>query len=88
MAKALENKAEIPADIAKLSFEEALEKLEEIIDRLEGGEVNLDDSIDIYTRGTALRLHCENKLKDAKARIDKIVERPDGGLGTAPAEID
>jgi len=89
MAKTPENAAnqvEIAPDIAKLSFEEALASLENIVERLESGSVNLDESIDIYTRGTQLRLHCEAKLNDAQARIEKIVKGPGGELGTAPAD--
>ena len=49
----------IPAKITKLSFEDALSELEEIVSQLEDGKVSLEESIDIYTRGTQLRLHCE-----------------------------
>ncbi|MDA0369111.1 MAG: exodeoxyribonuclease VII small subunit, partial [Proteobacteria bacterium] len=70
----------IPGDIVKLSFEEALAALEEIVSRLEGGAVSLEESIDIYTRGTHLRRHCEEKLRLAQERIDKIVPGPDGGI--------
>jgi exodeoxyribonuclease VII small subunit len=78
----------IPADIAKMSFEQALEALEEIVGQLEGGEVSLEESIDIYTRGTHLRRHCEEKLRLAQERIDKIVPGADGAVGTEPANID
>ncbi len=89
MAKAAKNNTEnieIAADIAEMSFEEALGNLEEIVGRLESGNVNLDESIDIYTRGMQLRLHCEAKLADAQARIEKIVKGPGGELGTAAAD--
>ncbi len=88
MAKAPDKSGEIPPEIAKLSFEEALGKLEDIVERLESGDVNLDESIDIYTRGTALRLHCEAKLKDAQAKIDKIVKGPGGDISASPADVD
>ena len=65
-------------DIDKLSFEEALKSLEEIVARLESGRVELEDSIAIYERGAALKAHCERKLKDAEARIEKIVLGPGG----------
>jgi exodeoxyribonuclease VII small subunit len=80
---------DIPADIAKMSFETALEALEEIVQKLERGEVSLEDSIDAYTRGTQLKRHCEAKLKDAQARVDKIVTGPSGGAaGLEPADIE
>ena len=79
---------DIPPEIEKMSFEEAREGLEEIVQRLEGGEVSLDESIDIYTRGTHLMRHCEAKLRAAQERIDKIVVRDGGTPDTEPAEID
>lgn len=59
-------------EIASLSFEEALGELENIVNKLESGEVGLEASIELYTRGTALKSHCDAKLKDAEARIEKI----------------
>jgi exodeoxyribonuclease VII small subunit len=64
--------------IDKLSFEEALKQLEEIVQRLESGRVELEESIAIYERGAALKAHCETRLKDAEARIEKIVLGPGG----------
>lgn len=78
----------IPGDILKLSFEEALAALEEIVSQLEEGAVSLEESIDIYTRGTHLRRHCEDKLRLAQERIDKIVPGADGGVVAEPADIE
>ncbi len=78
----------IPADIRKLGFEEALAEMEDIVRRLESGQVKLEDAIDGYARGAYLKKHCEAKLKEAKARVDKIVLAPDGGIGTEPADLD
>lgn len=75
MTKAASN---IPEDILALSFEDALSELERIVSKLEAGDVGLEQSIDIYTRGTQLREHCDNKLKNAKARIDKLTLSNDG----------
>lgn len=70
--------------IADMSFEDALRALEEIVRKLEGGEVPLDDSITLYERGEALRRHCQARLDAAQARIEKIVTGPDGqARGTA-----
>lgn len=66
-------------DIETLSFEDALRKLEAIVHRLEAGEASLEDSIDLYAQGETLRKHCEAKLADAKARIEKVQLSPDGG---------
>ncbi|MFP6745407.1 MAG: exodeoxyribonuclease VII small subunit [Alphaproteobacteria bacterium] len=81
-------KTELPAEIKKLSFEDALEQLEKIVDGLETGEGALDDAIQSYERGALLKRHCEAKLKEAQAKIDKIVEAADGSLDTAPAGIE
>ncbi len=63
----------IPPEIKKMSFEEALAELESIVREMEGGSGDLDEAINAYARGASLKLHCENKLKDAQARVDKIV---------------
>ena len=77
------------ADIAALSFEEAMAALEQVVARLESGQVSLEDSIDLYTRGTALKAHCEAKLKGAQARIEKITLDENGrAAGTAPFDAD
>lgn len=77
--------AESPADIASLSFEDALRALEDVVRKLESGEVPLDDSITLYERGEALRKHCQARLDAASARIDKIVAGAGGQpTGTQP----
>lgn len=79
----------IPEDIAELSFEQALEALEDIVKKLEEGTVGLEDSIDIYTRGTLLKRHCEEKLKRAEARIEKIRLSDTGeAAGAEPFDAD
>ena len=60
------------AEVEALSFEKALEELEQIVNRLERGEVPLAESIAIYERGDALRKHCDALLKQAEARVEKI----------------
>ena len=84
-----EKPAKIPDDIAALSFEEALAALEEIVAKLESGDVGLEDSIVIYTRGSVLRRHCEDKLKSAEAKIEKIqIGEPGEPLAAVPFEAD
>lgn len=76
-------------DIADLSFEDALRALEEVVRRLESGDVALDDSITLYERGETLRKHCQARLDAAQARIEKIVQGPDGqAAGTQPFDGD
>ncbi len=74
------------ADVAAMSFEDALAELEQIVRALESGQQKLEDAITAYERGAALRQHCEAKLAEAEARVAAIVERADGTLGTRPLE--
>ncbi|MEG8099440.1 exodeoxyribonuclease VII small subunit [Candidatus Liberibacter brunswickensis] len=59
-------------DLSHLPFEEAVSELENIIVKLERGDVTLDESISIYERGEALKLHCESLLCSAENRIEQI----------------
>ena len=77
-----------PQAVENLSFEAALAELEDIVSRLEQGEVDLEDSIALYERGTALKAHCEGKLKAAQAKIEKIVVAADGSVGTVPLDVE
>lgn len=69
-----------PADLASLSFEDALAELERIVRGLEGGQQKLEDAIGAYERGALLRRHCEAKLAEAEARVQAIVAAADGAL--------
>ena len=68
-------------DLSGLSFEDALDKLESIVRQLEDGNVPLEKSIEMYTRGDALRQHCESLLKSAEAKVEKIIVDKTGGAG-------
>lgn len=72
-------------EVASLSFEEALAELEQIVRGLESGQQKLEDAINAYERGTALRRHCEGKLAEVEARVAAIVEHTDGTLSTRPS---
>jgi exodeoxyribonuclease VII small subunit len=74
------------ADITSMSFEDALAQLEQIVHKLEAGDVPLEDSIRIYERGAALKAHCEKKLKEAELKVEKIVLGPDGPKGLEKAD--
>lgn len=77
--------SETDPDIAALSFEDALRALEDIVRKLEGGEVPLDATMDLYERGEKLRKHCQARLDAAQLRIEKIVAGADGqAAGTTP----
>ena len=66
------------SEISQLSFEQALGALEDIVQKLESGDVPLDKSIELYERGEALRKHCQARLDSARQRIEKIVADQSG----------
>jgi len=76
----------LPVEVADLSFEAALAELERIVRQLEEGRVKLDDAIAAYERGTLLKRHCEKKLRDAQAKIEKITVGVDGAVQAEPME--
>ncbi len=69
--------------LEKLSFEEALAELETIVRDMESGKAPLEKSIQSYERGIALKKHCETKLNDARAKIEKITVGKDGAVSTS-----
>lgn len=72
-------------DIKDMSFEKALKELETIVGRLEGGQVELEESINIYERGEALKTHCDHLLKQAEAKVEKLTFNQAGEpSGTQP----
>ena len=74
-------------DVAAMPFEKALAELEAIVQKLEGGNVALEESIKIYERGEALKKRCETLLRDAEARVDKITLDAKGKpSGTGPLD--
>jgi exodeoxyribonuclease VII small subunit len=78
----------IPDDIAAMSFEAAMAELETIVQGLEGGQVDLDASIALYSRGAQLKRHCETKLNAASEQVEKIVADGAGNAqATEPADI-
>ena len=76
------------ADVKKLSFERAIEELETIVKRLEDGKVPLEESVTIYERGESLKRRCEDLLRQAEARVDKITTDSSGKVsGTEPLDV-
>ena len=72
------------ADLKDMSFEDALRELEQVVGKLERGEVPLDESIALYERGALLKKLCEGKLKDAEEKVAKLTLDGDGNpTGTA-----
>jgi exodeoxyribonuclease VII small subunit len=78
---------EVHADVTALPFEKALAELEQIVQRLEKGDVALEESIKIYERGEALKKRCDALLADAEARVEKITRDTKGRVsGTEPLD--
>ena len=76
------------SDVKKLSFERAIEELESIVKRLEDGKVPIEESVTIYERGEALKRRCEELLRQAEARVDKITTDANGQVtGTEPLDV-
>jgi exodeoxyribonuclease VII small subunit len=76
-------------DVKKLSFERAIEELESIVKRLEDGKVPLEESVAIYERGELLKRRCEELLRQAEARVEKITLDAAGKpTGTAPLDVE
>ena len=75
---ALATSAGVADDLSALSFEDALKRLETIVQRLESGDASLDEAIDLYAEGDRLKKHCETRLKSAQDKIDRIVLGADG----------
>ena len=73
-------------EINTLSFEDALKELEVIVRSLETGEAALENSISAYERGVQLKIHCENKLREAQAKIEKISVKQDGSISIQPLD--
>lgn len=84
MAEAKATATAVP--VGKLSFEAALQELEQVVARLESGSVPLEESIALYARGAALRRHCEDRLKAAEEQVARIAEGPDGSVTATPFE--
>ncbi len=74
-------------EIEKMTFEQALAELERIVVKLESGKETLENAINDYEYGNALRQFCEKKLNEAKLKIDQIVKKEDGSITTEPTEI-
>jgi exodeoxyribonuclease VII small subunit len=75
-------------DVAHLSFEDALAELEKIVRELEEGRGRLDDAIAAYERGSALKAHCEARLREAEAKVERITKAADGRIAAVPADME
>lgn len=74
------------ADIQGLSFEQAMQELETIVRKLESGDATLEQSLEDYARGTALKSHCQKTLDDARLKVEKIMADAQGTITTQPLD--
>ena len=73
--------------VDEMSFEDAMAELEQVLSKLERGDVALDDSINLYTRGADLKARCEKKLKEAEEKVAAITLDADGNpAGLKPVD--
>jgi exodeoxyribonuclease VII small subunit len=80
---------ETNTDVKRMPFERAIEELESIVKRLEEGKVPLEESVTIYERGEALKKRCEELLRQAEARVEKITLDANGKpTGSQPLDVD
>ena len=61
-------------NIKNMKFEDALKELERVVQALEGGKASLDESVELYEKGTLLKKHCEERLKSAQLRVNQIAD--------------
>jgi exodeoxyribonuclease VII small subunit len=74
----------VPADVARLPFDKALEELRQVVARLEAGGLPLEGSIALYERGVVLHDHCSHLLDSAELRVQRLVD----AAGGAPRALD
>jgi exodeoxyribonuclease VII small subunit len=69
-------------------FETALKKLEEVVRRLEGGELSLDDSLKAFEEGVKLAGFCTKKLDEAEKKVELLIRQKDGTFSREPFRMD
>ena len=75
------------ADKKSVDFEQSLERLEELVDQMESGELSLEEMIKHFEEGSKLVNVCTKKLNDVEQKIEKLVKK-DGELKEVPFEVD
>ncbi len=73
-------------DLNKLSFEEALKKLEENVANLEKGDLGLEESLKIYEEGVIYSKYCINKLDAAEKKVEELMSDKNGDIKTKPLD--
>jgi exodeoxyribonuclease VII small subunit len=71
-----------------LTFEDALNELEEVVARLESGDLPLEETLELYERGQTLAARCEDALDAAELRLEKLRPAPGGGYESVPFDVE
>jgi exodeoxyribonuclease VII small subunit len=66
------------------SFEESLKKLETIVDKLEKGDMSLEDSLKLFEQGVGLSAACKKELEAAEGKVETLIKQRDGSFKTEP----
>jgi exodeoxyribonuclease VII small subunit len=74
--------------MAEKKFEEAMERLEQIVESLEGGDLTLEESLKIFEEGMKLIRFCSKKLEEAEQKVTLLVKESGGTLTQQPFELD
>lgn len=74
--------------MAGKKFEDAMKRLEEIVEDLEGGELPLEDSLKVFEEGMKLLTFCSDKLDEVEKRVDLLVKESDGRYSKKPFDTD
>ena len=72
--------------VEEMSFEQALNELENIVEQLEQGNESLSQGVELYERGVALKTRCESLLREAQMKVEKIEARAGKAVGTTPVK--
>lgn len=75
------------AEQSEVTFEQAIGRLEEIVDLLDGGDLTLEESLKLFEEGIALARKCNSQLDEAQGRLEKLTKKSDGTLDTEPHDL-
>ena len=71
----------------RMRFEQAIARLEEIVQALDGEELSLDESLALFEEGVKLAKECSKQLTKAQGRLETLVKKPDGSSDSEPLDV-
>jgi exodeoxyribonuclease VII small subunit len=75
-------------EIKMKDFESNLKQLEEIVGKLEGGDLTLDQSLQLFEEGVKISRHCNGMLEEAERKVEVLIKGPDGGMVETPFHVE